>query len=139
MTAPRLVFLLSVAERAVHRWIDARGRADHVTAATAGALFHVLRHPNSTMAQIATALQASAAGASGLLARMEAAGLVIRHSDAEDQRVIRVNLTAHGAATASRAGLALQELNKELTDGFDEAELAIVARWLRHVAATTSS
>lgn len=136
---PRLVFLLSVAEKTVRRWIDVRGKASGVTAATAGALLFLAQHPHATMTQLTDALHASPAGASGLLSRMESSGLVSRVADEKDQRVIRLTLTPLGTTTVSDARTALTELNQSLTQGFDQAELAIVARWLTHVADTIDS
>lgn len=131
-TQPRLVFLLSGAERSVRRWIDARGRSKDVTAATAGVLFHLARHAGSTMSELSAALRASPAGTTGLVTRMERGGLVTRTQDGSDQRVSRVSLTAAGAAAGREAKDALAELNAALTAGFAPEELDVVARWLGH-------
>lgn len=132
--APRLIFLLTGAERAVRRWIEARGSANSMTAAKAGVLLYLRQNPAATMSELSTALQASPAGTSGLLARMETGDLVARSADAADQRITRVTLTAHGAHLAGEAMLALDDLNAQLNEGFDEQELAVVARWLSHAA-----
>lgn len=132
--APRLIFLLSRAERGVRRWIDARGRSNGMTAAKAGVLLYLRRNSAATMSELSTALRASPAGASGLLARMESGGLVARAADESDQRITRVTLTDHGVQAAREARTALDDLNAALNEGFDEQELATVARWLSHAA-----
>jgi DNA-binding MarR family transcriptional regulator len=91
------------------------------------------------MSELSTALRASPAGASGLLARMESAGLVARLADESDQRITRVTLTDHGAQLAREARAALDDLNVALNEGFNEQELVTVARWLSHAADTLST
>src|SRR5699024_10522169 len=66
----------------------------------------------------------------GLVARMESAGLVARTPDESDQRVTRVSLTDRGTEAATEARAALDDLNTALNEGFDDQELATVARWL---------
>ncbi|WP_209324956.1 MarR family winged helix-turn-helix transcriptional regulator [Brevibacterium renqingii] len=127
---PRLIFLLSNAERTVRRWIEARGSASGMTAAKGGVLMYLRRNPAATMSELTSALHASPAGASGLLARMETAGLVARTPDESDQRVTRVSLTDRGSDVAAEARTALDDLNAALNEGFDDEELATVARWL---------
>ncbi|RKW69567.1 MarR family winged helix-turn-helix transcriptional regulator [Galactobacter caseinivorans] len=131
---PRLVFLLTTAERSVRRWIDARGKGAGVTAATSGVLFYLASQPGATMSQLAAALGASPAGTTGLIKRMEASGLVERALDEADQRVTRVALTTKGAATGREAIAAIGHLNAALTQGFEPHELDIVARWLGQAA-----
>lgn len=127
---PRLVFLLSNAERTVRRWIEGRGNGSGMTAAKAGVLMYLRQNPRATMGELTSALRASPAGASGLLARMESTGLVIRTPDESDQRVTRVSLTEWGTEAAAESRTALDDLNAALNTGFDDAELATVARWL---------
>ena len=131
---PRLIFLLSNAERSVRRWIETRGRSNGMTAAKGGVLLYLRQNPAATMSELSAALRASPAGASGLLARMEAGGLVVRAPDESDQRITRVTLTQQGNHVAGETMTALGNLNAALTEGFDEQELAIVARWLSHAA-----
>ncbi|MGO3484696.1 MAG: MarR family transcriptional regulator, partial [Cellulosimicrobium funkei] len=80
--------------------------------------------------------QASPAGTSGLLARMERADLVRRRPDPDDRRSVRLDLTPTGTAALDDVRAALAELNDRLTEGFTPDELATVARWLEHVTRT---
>ena len=144
--APRLVFLTTAAERQMRRWIsrrsgtnggthDGAGPGGHtVGAPAAGVLLHLAGHPGATIGEVTAALQASPAGASGLLARMERAGLVRRRPDPDDGRTVRLDLTPAGTAALDDVRTALGELNDRLTDGFTPDELATVARWLEHAA-----
>lgn len=129
---PRLVFLTTAAERQMRRWISRRGADRGISAAAGGVLLYLAEHPGATIGDVTAALQASAAGASGLLARMERADLVRRRTDPDDRRTVRLDLTPGGTAAVSDVRSALGELNVRLTEGFTSDELATVARWLEH-------
>ncbi|WP_418276415.1 MarR family winged helix-turn-helix transcriptional regulator [Isoptericola jiangsuensis] len=142
---PRLVFLTTAAERQLRRWIARRGGANAAGkggqgfgAPAAGVLLHLADHPGATVGEVTTALQASPAGASGLLARMERADLVRRRTDPDDRRTVHLDLTPTGIAAVHDVRMTLAELNDHLTDGFTPDELATVARWLEHVTRTLS-
>ncbi|QNO37635.1 MarR family transcriptional regulator [Protaetiibacter sp. SSC-01] len=134
MSAPRLVFGLMRAERGVRRWIDARAGHAAVGAAGAGVLFHLARHEPSTVTDVARALEASPAGATGLLNRLAASGVIEKSTDPDDARVVRVRLTDAGRALLPEAAAALADLNAALTAGFTPAELEVVDRWLAQAA-----
>lgn len=146
---PRLVFLTTAAERQMRRWIARRGSAHTAGssagnggqgfgAPAAGVLLHLADHPGATIGEVTTALQASPAGASGLVARMERADLVRRRTDPDDRRTVRLDLTPTGTAALDDVRAALAELNDRLSDGFTDDELATVSRWLEHVTRTLS-
>ena len=67
---------------------------------------------------------------SGLVDRVERAGLVERYADELDRRASRLWLTDAGRAALKRAKSGLAELNARLTEGFTESEIDVVARWL---------
>lgn len=129
---PRLVLALTSAERSLRRWIDRRSAGD-LTAAGAGALHVLAAHPGAGLRQLATALNASPAGTSGLVSRLERSGLVDRTPSPDDARAVRLTLTPAGEDALERTTAALAELNAHLHDGFTPDELATVARWLEHV------
>ncbi|MDE1998196.1 MAG: hypothetical protein KGI52_04620, partial [Burkholderiales bacterium] len=51
----------------------------------------------------------------------------------DDGRTQRVWLTSLGGDQLEPLGQGMKRINQRLTAGFTEAELATVARWLRHV------
>jgi DNA-binding MarR family transcriptional regulator len=61
---------------------------------------------------------------------MTAASLIKRRADPDDGRAWRLWLTPTGRAALVRSKAGLAEINARLTDGFTEAEIDIVARWL---------
>ncbi len=129
------MFSVIAAERALRRMIDARSGGFGVGAAGAGVLFAVARTGSASAKEIASVIGASPAGTTGLLTRMEAAGLLRREPDPDDARAIRVTLTETGEAARAHALTVMDELNPRLGRGFTSDELDVVARWLDHVRA----
>jgi DNA-binding MarR family transcriptional regulator len=131
---PRLIFLTLTAERRLRRWIGRRGEDRGLSAAASGVLLYLATRPGASTGEVAEAVDASPAGLSGLLSRLEKSGLITRAPDVADRRTIRVTLTLDGKAALGVVQSALGELNERITDGFSAQELAVVARWLRHVS-----
>jgi DNA-binding MarR family transcriptional regulator len=127
---PRLVFLLTVAQRRMQRWMAARTQATGVTAAQSGLLFVLGQRDGVLMGEAGAALDLGPPGISGLVDRMTAASLIRRRADPEDGRAWRLWLTPAGRAALAQSKAGLAEINARLTDGFSEAEIDVVARWL---------
>ncbi len=127
---PRLVFLLNVAQRRLQRWMAAQTDASGVTAAQSGLLFVLGQRDGVLMGEAGAALDLGPPGISGLVDRMTAAGLIKRRADPDDGRAWRLWLTPAGRAALARSKAGLSEVNARLTDGFSEAEIDVVARWL---------
>jgi DNA-binding MarR family transcriptional regulator len=64
---------------------------------------------------------------------MVEAGLIAKRADPEDGRAWRLWLTAGGRKALARAKAGVAELNARLTEGFSDAEIEIVSRWLTSV------
>ena len=126
----RLVFLLSVAQRRLQRWIAAQTERNAVTSAQAGLLFVLGQRDGVLMGEAGAALDLGPSGISGLVDRMTAASLIERRADPDDGRAWRLWLTPTGRAALARSKAGLAEINARLADGFTEAEIDIVARWL---------
>ncbi|MDF3885458.1 MarR family winged helix-turn-helix transcriptional regulator [Cupriavidus basilensis] len=126
----RLVYLLNVGQRRLHRWSQARTAAGGVTAAQAGLLFFLGRNDGALMGEAAAALDLGAPGMSGLADRTERAGLIERRPDETDRRASRLWLTEAGRSARRRSKTGMKETNARLTEGFTAAEIDVVARWL---------
>lgn len=124
----RLVFLLNVAQRRLQRWMAAR--TNGVTAAQSGLLFVLGQRDGALMGEAGAALDLGPPGISGLVDRMTAANLIRRRADPDDGRAWRLWLTPAGRAALAQSKAGLVEINARLTEGFSEAEIAVVARWL---------
>jgi DNA-binding MarR family transcriptional regulator len=138
-TRPRLIFLINSAQRRLQQWIaqqQGETAAEGVvppSPAQAGVLFALAQADGQTMGELATALDLAPSAMSGLVQRLEALGWVARHADEHDGRTLRVWLLPAGQSQLPGLKKALQRINARLADGFTEAELAVVARWLTHV------
>lgn len=135
--APRFVFLVNRAQRAIMRWIEGRPAAwEGASAAQAALLFLLAGREAASVGEIAAQLEVAPAAVTNLSKRMEAASLVERVADAHDARMTRLRLTEQGMAASVQARSVLAELNKNLCRGFTPEELQTVARWLDHAAAS---
>ncbi|QPF92531.1 MarR family winged helix-turn-helix transcriptional regulator [Bradyrhizobium commune] len=128
----RLIYLLSVAQRRLQRWIAAQ-RGNGVTPTQAGLLFILGRQDGILMGEAGAALDLGPAGISGLVDRSAAARLVERRADREDGRAWRIWLTPKGRAVLSDTKASTAQINAALTQGFTSAEIDIVARWLTSI------
>jgi len=126
----RLVFLLNVAQRRLQRWMAARTQQSGVTAAQSGLLFVLGQRDGVLMGEAGAALDLGPPGISGLVDRMTAASLIKRRADSDDGRAWRLWLTPAGRAAMAHSKAGLAEVNVRLTDGFTDAEIDVVARWL---------
>lgn len=128
----RLIYLLSVAQRRLLRWMAVQA-GNEVTPAQAGLLFILGKQDGVLMGEAGAALDLGPAGISGLVDRSTAAKLVERRADREDGRAWRVWLTPKGRAALAQAKAGTAAVNAALTDGFTSAEIDIVARWLTSI------
>jgi len=126
----RLVFLLNVAQRRLQRWIAVQTQQSGVTAAQSGLLFVLGQRDGVLMGEAGAALDLGPPGISGLVDRTTAASLIRRRADPDDGRAWRLWLTPAGRAALAQSKAGLAEINARLTDGFSEAEIDVVARWL---------
>jgi DNA-binding MarR family transcriptional regulator len=130
MADRRLIFLLNVAQRRLQRWLATQAPRGGVTAAQSGLLFVLGRRDGVLMGEAGAALDLGMPGISGLAERMVEAGLIDKRADPNDGRAWRLWLTASGRKALARSKAGVAELNARLTEGFSDAEIEIVARWL---------
>ena len=127
----RYIFLLNMAQKRLQRHIEQQ--TEHragISAVQAGALFILQKQDGALSGELATALDIAPSAMTGLADRMTRGGLIERRTDAIDRRINRLWLTESGREAASRALAELAPLNKTLSEGFSEAEMAVVSRWL---------
>lgn len=131
---PKFIHLISIAYRRLHAMIQSD--TDDRTAIRAGVLMALGEHSCGTPIQaIGEQLGLGASSLSGLLDRMEQDGLIARQRNPNDGRAFNIVLTELGRSRRAAALQSARLLNDQLCEGFDEAELATVARWLAAVAA----
>lgn len=138
-TRPRLFHLINSAQRRLQLWAAAEqervaGAAGAAPSpAQGGVLFALLESDGATMSELAQVLDLVPSAVSGLVQRMEALGWVQRKPCPQDARTQRVWLLPAGSAQLPALRQALRRINAGLTDGFTEAEMQTVTRWLQHV------
>lgn len=126
----RLIYLLNSGQRRLQRWTQARTLEGGVTSAQAGLLFYLDKNDGAPMSAAAAALDLGAPGMSGLADRMRSLSLIERRRDEDDGRAWRLWLTDEGRVALEYSKASLTEMNAKLTEGFSEAEIDVVARWL---------
>jgi DNA-binding MarR family transcriptional regulator len=124
------VFLLNVAQRRLQRHVAVRSGHSGVTAAQSGLLLALGQRDGIAMGEAAAALDLNAPGISGLVDRMTTAKLIQRRADPEDGRAWRLWLTRAGRAALAQTKAELAGINARLAEGFSDAEIEVVARWL---------
>jgi DNA-binding MarR family transcriptional regulator len=129
----RLIYLLNVAQRRLQRFMAAQTRAGGVTSAQSGLLFVLGKRDGVLMGEAGAALDLGPPGISGLAERMAEAGLIEKRADPDDGRASRLWLTVAGRKALVRTKAGAAELNARLTEGFSDAEIDIVSRWLTSV------
>lgn len=67
--------------------------------------------------------------------RLEKAGFLFRKADEKDQRVSRIYLTEKGKQVKERGMKRVEENEKILFDGFSDAELCLLRRFLEQITA----
>src|SRR5215475_13159772 len=132
-TDRRLIFLLNVAQRRLQRFVTAQIRTGGVTSAQSGLLFVLGKRDGVLMGEAGASLDLGMPGISGLAERMVEAGLIEKRADPDDGRASRLWLTGAGRKALARAKARAAELNARLTEGFNDAEIDIVSRWLTSV------
>ncbi len=122
-----------MAQRRLQRFLAGQRQGGGATAAQSGLLFILGKRDGALMGEAGAALDLGMPGISGLAERMVEAGLIEKRADPEDGRASRLWLTVAGRRALARTKANVADLNARLTEGFTEAEIDVVARWLSHV------
>lgn len=131
----RLFLLLEHARNQAFRQANNGLRKDlGVSAPQGAALFHLHRRDGARMGDLAAALGLGAPAVSGLVDRMEEAGLVVRKKEAHDARAARIFLTPEGRALAAQVADRLRAFNESLSRGFSDEQMEVVYGFLDALA-----
>lgn len=98
-------------------------------------LFALFKEDDRIIKDIARQVSLSQSTLTGMLARMERAGVIERRRDADDGRAVRVRLTALGRSLEPRCWRALDMLNRVLRAGMSEEEIQQTKHGLAHMIA----
>lgn len=138
MARLRIFHQLQAAHSALFRAADHHLRDQLGLGSAQQAILFVLAKENGvSLGDLAKRLHLGKSGLSGLVDRMEAAGLVKRVPSPRDRRVIELHIEPAGRIIAERTTPLTQAINDELLTPFSQSERAIIARFLDHI--TTNS
>ena len=123
----RLFLLIEIAARRLSREADARLRAEAgVTASQSAVLFLLLRRGERRLSAIGDTLALGAPAVTGLVNRMESAGLVTKRKDPNVRRGALVDLSEAGRRAAESADQILRGFNTELDERLGEDDADVV-------------
>jgi DNA-binding MarR family transcriptional regulator len=127
----RLFFLLHRAHRALSAHASTGlYEALGVSVAHLTTLMYVSKNAGCSLTTLADLLDLNKSAVTGLIQRMERAGSIRRVPNPEDGRGSLLYVTPKGDDLRDRARPLLRRLNAELAEGFTEAEMETVIRFL---------
>ena len=101
--------------------------------AQSGLLCRLYVQDGMTQSEIAEQLGVQGATVTSILQRMEETGLVTRHRDPEDNRLVRVYLTPEGKAKERAITEQFMKLQGAVFEGLDEGQRATLRQMLRQM------
>jgi MarR family transcriptional regulator, organic hydroperoxide resistance regulator len=102
-----------------------------VTPAQAGILFLLTEKDGRTMSELSKILSIDNSTITGLVNRLEKAGLVRRDASPHDRRTSHVFVTTEGVREMEKARRVIKKVNREIMEGFSVEELASFKKILR--------
>lgn len=131
MADRRLFFQMHRASRVLTAWANDRTVAElGVSSAQLGTLYFVAKNPRCSASDVANTLDLNKSAMSGMVSRLERAGLLRREPNPKDARGSLLTLTPRGEDVRARSLALVRKLTAEVTAGFDATELGVVARFL---------
>jgi len=130
---PRLFHLIAQARQNLFRSADRVFTGElNISGTQVVAMFAIQSNEGMLLKEFGSQLQLKNSAITGLVARMEDSGLIVRQPCAEDGRAYRLYLSDKGKEALVRARPLLASINNQLTHGFTAAELGVVVRFLQH-------
>jgi MarR family transcriptional regulator, organic hydroperoxide resistance regulator len=131
----RIFFLLHRAHRALFSHANAGlGDALGLTVPQFTTLMYVSKHGGCSLTELADLLDLNKSAVTGLVQRMERAGMLRREPNPSDARGSLLFVTPKGEELHERARPLLRRMNAELTADFSAEEMDAVFRFLTFVA-----
>lgn len=128
-----LGWLLSSAARLVQRRFSSKLAPYGITPPQWGVLVSLWEQDGLSLSQLAARSFFDGPTMTGIVDRLEHAGLVERRRDSQDRRVINVYLTERGRQLCEVLPPLAEETNREAVVGLTPAEIEQFLRTLRHL------
>jgi len=116
----------------VNRLLKEAGHGD-VSMGYIGALLSLYRADGRTISELGEEVSLEKSTMTGLIDRMEKAGLVTREPDPADRRALRIWLTDKGRSIQVTVGKVLAQSYKDLTKGVSDKEVERMQKLLTHI------
>lgn len=130
----RLFYLLNSARQRVYNYADQHtADALGISVTQLGALLLIAHDEGCLLKDLAQSLHLNNSALTGLAARMVHKDLIERRPCDKDGRATRLYLTDHGRSKIDAARPLIRQFNDTMSDGFSEAEMAVVYRFLNHL------
>lgn len=129
-SALALDVLLRDVDRMMRRRLDQHARRAGTTRSQLSLLLQLAAMDGCSQSALATALDCPPMALTGILDRLEAAGLVERRPDARDRRVWRLHLTARGADVLAGMRRHAAICEREAVADLSVEEIAVFRRLL---------
>lgn len=91
-------------------------------------------YPGASNADLARLTMLTPQTVSVIVANLEKSGDILRRPHHQHGRIVHLDMTVQGTQNLRQAKHSLYDFENQLAAGFDEAELAVVKRWLVAVA-----
>ena len=128
----RLLYLMSRAQHRLREYTNASLKAGGagVSHAQAGILFLLTEKSPLSMSELSRRFDVDNSAITGMVDRIEKAGLVTKGAHLTDRRVNLIAITDDGAREATRCAKIINRINREIKDGFAAGEVDAFARVL---------
>ncbi len=131
----RLIYLISMAQLVLRTRINAlfADAGLRVTLPQATVLFLLAEKDSRMMSELGRIIGVDNSAMTGLIDRLEKAGLVRRKSKRDDRRALLIGITPEGRDEAGRAAKIIRSVNEKLREGFEAAQIEAFKEVLRGV------
>ena len=129
----RIIYLIFTAQQKLRTYLSNTMIRENVrvTPAQAGILFLLAEKDGMTMGELSRILSIDNSTITGLVDRLEKAGLVRRDTSLNDRRALHVYINPDGRQEMDKAKNIVMKVNREIKDGFTEEELESFKKVLR--------
>jgi DNA-binding MarR family transcriptional regulator len=125
--------LVSQAQHRLRKATDSALEPLGISTSQLPVLFLLEKNPGAMLKDVSEALRINASAITGLIDRMETAGLVRRNPSDEDERAVHLFATPSGIAKAVAAKPIIARLNTRLIEDFSERDIATIGRFLNSI------
>jgi len=127
----RLLYLMGRAQHRLREYTNAKLKTEGTVSHTqAGILFLLTEKSPLSMSELSRHFDVDNSAITGLVDRLERAGLVTKGAHPTDRRVNLIAITDAGALEASRCAKVINRINRQIKEGFTADEVGAFARVL---------